>query len=80
MSDVIIVAIITGSVTLAVNLLSNWSARKKDAVSNAVRDQKIEDSIQELAKRVDAHNGMADKITSIEKSIVRIETKLESKK
>lgn len=80
MSDVIIVAIITGSVTLTVNLLSNWSARKKDAVSNAVRDQKIEDSIQELAKRVDAHNGMADKITSIEKSIVRIETKLESKK
>ena len=80
MSDVIIVALITGGVTLTVNLLSNWSARKKDAVANAIRDQKIEDSITELSKRVDAHNGMADKITSIEKSIVRIETKLENKK
>lgn len=80
MSDVIIVAIITGSVTLTVNLLSNWSARKKDAVANAIRDQKIEDSIKELTKRVDDHNGWGDKIASIEKSIVRIETKIEDKR
>ena len=77
MTDAIIVALITGGVTLTVNLLSNWSARKKDAIANAVRDQKIEDSIVELTKRVDAHNGMLDKISSIEKSIVKIETKLE---
>ena len=77
MSDAIIIALITGTVTLTVNLLSNWSARKKDAVNNAVRDQKIEDSIVELSKRVDSHNGMMDKITNIEKAIVKIETKLE---
>lgn len=77
MPDSIVVALITGGVTLSVNLLTNWSARKKDAIANAVRDQKIEDSITELTKRVDAHNGMMDKITNIEKSIVKIETKLE---
>ena len=77
MPDSIVVALITGGVTLSVNLLTNWSARKKDAVANAVRDQKIEDSITELTKRVDSHNGMLDKITNIEKSIVKIETKLE---
>lgn len=77
MPDSIVVALITGGVTLSVNLLTNWSARKKDAITNAVRDQKIEDSITELSKRVDAHNGMMDKITNIEKSIVKIETKLE---
>lgn len=78
MTDAIIVAIITGSVTLTVNLLSNWSARKKDAIANAVRDQKIEDKLQALSDRVDAHNGVMDKVTSIEKAIVRIDTKLES--
>ena len=78
MSDAIITAIITGSVTLAVNLLANWSARKKESVANAVRDQKIEDSITELSKRVDSHNGVMDKITNIEKSIVKIETKMEN--
>ena len=77
MPDSIVVALITGGVTLSVNLLTNWSARKKDAIANAVRDQKIEDSITELTKRVDSHNGMLDKITNIEKSIVKIETKLE---
>lgn len=79
MSDAIIVAIITGFVTLVANLLANYSARKKDAIANATRDQKIEDKLQALSDRVDAHNGMLDKITNIEKSIVRIETKMEGK-
>ena len=78
MNDSIIVALITGGVTLTVNLLANWTARKKDAVENAVRDQKIEDSIKGLSRRVDAHNGVMDKITNIEKSIVRIETTMEA--
>lgn len=78
MDNSIIVALITGGVTLTVNLLANWTARKKDAVENAVRDQKIEDSINELSKRVDAHNQLADRIGNIEKAIVRIDTKMES--
>lgn len=79
MSDAIIVAIITGLVSLVANLLANYSARKKDAIANAIRDQKIEDKLQALSDRVDEHNGMLDKITNIEKSIVRIETKIEGK-
>lgn len=78
MDNSIIVALITGGVTLSVNLLANWSARKKDAIANAVRDQKIEDSITELSKRVDMHNGVMDKVATIEKAIVRIDTKMES--
>ena len=78
MDNSIIVALITGGVTLTVNLLANWTARKKDAVENAVRDQKIEDSINELSKRVDSHNQLADRIGNIEKAIVRIDTKMES--
>lgn len=77
MDNSIVVALITGGVTLTVNLLANYTARKKDAVENAVRDQKIEDSINELSKRVDAHNGVMDKIANIEKSIVKIETTIE---
>ena len=80
MSDTIISVIITGFVTLTVNLIANWSSRKKDAIANAVRDQQIEDKLQALAERVDQHNGLADKIVSIEKAIVRIDTKLENKK
>lgn len=74
MSDAIITALIAGSVTLVGTILANYSMRKKDAIANAVRDQKIEDSLNELSKRVDAHNQLGDKIANIEKTIVKIET------
>ena len=70
----------SGGVALAVCIITNWSQRKKDAVEQAKRDQKLDDSIQELSKRVDAHNSLSDKIINMEKSIVRIETKIESLK
>lgn len=77
MSDVLIGSIISGTVAVVVALISNITSRKKDAIANAIRDQKIEDSLNELSKRVDAHNGVMDKIGNIEKSIVRIETTIE---
>lgn len=80
MDNSIVIALITGVVTLTGNLLANYSMRKKDAIANAVRDQKIEDKLQNLSDRVDAHNGLTDKISSIEKAIVRIDTTLSQKK
>lgn len=80
MSDTIIGALISGGVALAVCLITNWSARKKDAIAQAKRDQKIDDSINELSKRVDQHNGLSDRIINMEKAVVRIETKLETLK
>ena len=78
MSDVLIGSIISGVVAVVVAIIANMSARKKDAIANAVRDQKIEDSINELSKRVDAHNQLSDRIVNIEKAIVRIDAKMES--
>lgn len=78
MSDALLGSLISGVVALAVALITNQTARKKDAIANAVRDQKIEDSINELSKRVDAHNQLSDRIVSIEKAIVRIDAKMES--
>ena len=59
MSDTVLVAIITGGVTLTVNLLANWSARKKDAIERAVSEQEIKDKLDVLEKKVDEHNGYA---------------------
>lgn len=78
MSDAIITAIITGSVTVGVNLLSNWSARKKQAVEQAKRDQKLDDQIATMNHKLDEHNKYSDKIANIEKAIVRIDTKMEA--
>lgn len=78
MSESIIVALITGGITLTVNLIANWSARKQDAIAQAKRDQKLDDKIAEMCKKLDEHNQYGDKIGSIEKAIVRIDTKMEN--
>lgn len=78
-SDNVIVAIITGLLSFAGVVVTNYVSNKKNSIEQAKRDQKIEDKIQILTNRVDAHNGMLDKISNIEKSIVRIDTKLEGR-
>lgn len=79
MTENIIVAVITGLFAFAGVALSNYTANRKNTIEQVRRDAKIEDKIQELSDRVDAHNGMLDRISSIEKAIVRIDTKLEGK-
>ena len=75
----IIVAIITGTFAFAGVVISNWASNRKNTIEQVRRDATIEDKIQELSDRVDAHNGMIDRISVIEKAIVRIDTKLEGK-
>lgn len=75
----IIVAIVTGAFAFAGVVISNRTSNRKNAIEQAKRDTRLEDKIQALSNRVDAHNGMLDRITNIEKSIVKIETKLEGK-
>lgn len=75
----IAVAIITGLFAFAGVVISNYATNKKMTIEQARRDTRIEDKIQDLTDRVDAHNGMLDRIASIEKAIVRIDTKLEDK-
>lgn len=79
MTENVIVAVITGIFAFAGVALSNYTATRKNSIEQAKRDTKLEDKIQELSDRVDAHNGMQDRIASIEKAIVRIDTKLEGK-
>lgn len=79
MTENIIVAVVTGLFAFAGVALSNYTATRKNNIEQAKRDTKLEDKIQELSDRVDAHNGMQDRIASIEKAIVRIDTKLEDK-
>ena len=75
----IVIALITGGLSFAGVVITNTVSNKKNSIEQATRDQKLEDKMQALSDRVDAHNGMLDRITNIEKTIVRIETKLEDK-
>lgn len=72
----IIVAIITGAFATVGVMITNTASNKKNSIDQAIRDTRIEDQIKQLTARVDAHNGLSDKITNIEKAIIKINTKL----
>jgi hypothetical protein len=78
-TETVITSSITAIFAFAGVVVSNHTSNKKNSIDQAKRDQKLEDKIQALSDTVDAHNGMLDRITNIEKSIVRIDTKLEGK-
>ena len=77
MSETIIIAIITGGVTLTGNLLSNYSARKKAAVEQAVRDQEFKDKLEVLEKKVDEHNNYGKKFGEASQALVSIQKDIE---
>lgn len=76
-TETIITALITSIFAFAGVVFTNYSNNKRNRIEQALRDQQIKHELEELSKRVDKHNGMLDKVANIEKSIVRIETKLE---
>lgn len=78
-TETIITALITSVFAFAGVVVSNHTSNKKNSIEQAKRDQRLDDKIQALSDRVDAHNGVMDRVANIEKSIIRIETKLEGK-
>ena len=52
---------------------------RRQEVERAKRDQEFKDKLDILEKKVDEHNGYAKRFGEIEKAIVRIDTKLETR-
>lgn len=58
-------------------LIKNSSERKKNAIEQARRDQKLDDRLDRLEKKVDEHNGYAQKFTDTTKAITSIQKDIE---
>lgn len=76
MSDAIVVALISGGLSLAGVIISNFTAARKTAnsiqTSQAVTDTKIE----ELTREVREHNGFARRMPVVEEQIKVINHRL----
>ena len=89
MSDAVLVALITAISTVICQLLINRSNRKKrlaedaekeknQAVKAAVAQKELETRLSNIEDKLDIHNGYAEKLTAIEKSIAVIETEIKN--
>ena len=78
MSDTLLGSIIGAVVALIVCLVTNWTQRKKDAIAQAKRDQKLDDQIETMNRKLDEHNRYSDRIANMEKAVVRTDTRLDN--
>lgn len=88
MNPTVLAAMITGVVTLSVCLINNYFQNRKwkteqeerehkQKEEQAIRDAKLEMKLSSIEKKLDEHNGYADKIGSIEQNLAYIRGKME---
>ena len=89
MSDTVITALIMTAGTVICQILINANNRKKrkaesdeenkqKAVEKAVKDEKLETRLAGIEHKLDIHNGYAEKLTNIEKSMAVIENDIKT--
>ena len=77
MSEAIIVALITGGLSLAGVIITCLATAKKTEKATAVAQAVTETKIDELTREVRLHNGFAEKIPVIQEQIKVINHRLE---
>lgn len=77
MSDVVLAALIGAVASIIVNLISALRQSKKRAIADAVKESNLENRLQGIEKKLDVHNGYAEKLGSIATDIAVIKTKVE---
>jgi len=59
-------------------LIINKKNRSETLVENAKKEQKLNDRLEDIEHKLDVHNGYAEKLGDISKSIAVIETEIKN--
>lgn len=78
MSDVVIVAIITGLCSVIGQWLISHNTNVKRREDEAVRDARLDDRLESVEKKLDEHNGYAAKFADIQTDIAVIRTDIKN--
>ena len=72
MSEGVLIALITGLCAVVGQWLISRSENEKRKVEDAVRDARLEDRLRSVEKKLDVHNGYAEKFSEIQTDIAVI--------
>lgn len=78
MSDVVLAALIGAAASIIVNLFSAWNQRKKRAVEEAVKDERLQNRLGSIESKLDIHNGYAEKLGEIQVDIAVIKNDIKT--
>lgn len=78
MSDPVLVALITGLCAVAGQWLISRSQNEKRKVDEAIRDARLEDRLKSVEKKLDEHNGYAQRFSTIQTDIAVIKNDIKT--
>lgn len=77
MSEAVIVALVTGICGVVGQYLISNKKSREDDIKDAQREQRQNDRMEVIEKKLDEHNGYAQKFGQIEKDITKIQKDVE---
>ena len=74
MSDAVLAALIGAVSAIIVQLIGAWQQKKKRAIEDAIKEERLENRLKSIETKLDTHNGYAEKLGDIQKDIAEIKT------
>ena len=78
MSDGVLIALITGLCAVVGQWLISRSQNEKRKVDDAVRDARLDDRLAGVERRLDLHNGYAERFSEIQTDIAVIKNDIKT--
>lgn len=72
MSDTVLAALIGAVSAIIVQLIGAWQQKKKRAIEDAIKEERLENRLKSIETKLDTHNGYAEKLGDIQKDIAEI--------
>ena len=79
MTESVLVAVITALGAVLGQWIISSAAKRKDAIAEAKWEQRLNDRLDAIERKIDEHNGYAKKLAEITTDIAVIKTELKSK-
>ena len=76
MSDVVLAALIGAAASIVVNLITLIGQNNKRKTDEAVKDERLENRLKNIEKKLETHNNYAEKLESIKKDMGEIQTNI----
>ena len=74
MSDVVLAALIGAAASIVVNMITLIGQNNKRKTDEAVKDERLENRLKNIEKKLETHNNYAEKLEGIQKDMGEIQT------
>ena len=76
MSDVVLAALIGAAASIVVNLITLIGQNNKRKTDEAVKDERLENRLKNIEKKLETHNSYAEKLEGIQRDMGEIQTNI----